>query len=122
VAERICEVTSSPVTLDSTRIEALLAMLGRMAGGEIRLRLPISDNRDVIDAISCSVNVIAAELIYSLQELQKSKEAAEEASLAKSSFLTNISHELRTPISAILGLSEMLAFAGPEPPRKNGAP
>ena len=40
--------------------------------------------------------------------LRRSKEAAEEASRAKSQFLANMSHELRTPLNAIIGYSEML--------------
>ncbi len=40
--------------------------------------------------------------------LAQAKEAAEDASRAKSSFLANMSHEIRTPLNAIIGLTHIV--------------
>lgn len=40
--------------------------------------------------------------------LRTAKDAADEASQAKSRFLANMSHEIRTPLGALLGFSELL--------------
>ena len=47
--------------------------------------------------------------------LQKAKEAAEQASRAKSSFLANMSHEIRTPLGAITGMAHLIRRAGLPP-------
>jgi len=44
------------------------------------------------------------ELEDSKIELKNAKEAAEAANLAKSSFLSRMTHDIRTPLNAIIGL------------------
>lgn len=50
----------------------------------------------------------AKELEESNLKLEKAKSIADEANAAKSKFLTNMSNELKTPINAIIGYSEIL--------------
>ena len=42
------------------------------------------------------------------EELAKAKEEAEAANKAKSKFLARVSHEIRTPINAVIGMNEMI--------------
>lgn len=48
-------------------------------------------------------------LIESEKNLRIAKEKAEEANLAKTTFIANISHEVRTPLNAIVGFSGLLS-------------
>lgn len=46
------------------------------------------------------------------QELKKAKEAAEDSDKAKTDFLLKLSHEIRTPVTGIVGFTEMLKEQG----------
>lgn len=48
-------------------------------------------------------------------EMQSAKSAAEKANLAKSDFLSGMSHELRSPLNAILGFAQLMDTATPPP-------
>jgi signal transduction histidine kinase len=54
------------------------------------------------------LEVKAKELEESNSKLEKAKATADDANSAKSKFLTNMSNELKTPINAIIGYSEIL--------------
>ena len=48
-------------------------------------------------------------------ELESAKSVAEKANLAKSDFLSSMSHELRSPLNAILGFAQLMESDSPPP-------
>ncbi len=48
-------------------------------------------------------------------ELENARSLAEEANLAKSDFLSSMSHELRSPLNAILGFAQLMESDSPQP-------
>ena len=55
------------------------------------------------------MKILFSEIENKLSILKKEKEAAESRSEMKTQFLTNVGHEIRTPLAAILGFTELLA-------------
>jgi hypothetical protein len=50
-----------------------------------------------------------------LNDLEKAKDEAVRANLAKSQFLANMSHEIRTPVGAVLGFTELMKSPESDP-------
>lgn len=48
------------------------------------------------------------------EEIKQARDDAERANLAKTRFLANISHEIRTPINTIMGMDEMILRENPK--------
>lgn len=51
-----------PIVFDRTRVQGLLKLLERMAAGDTSVVLPLSHNRDELDAIAHAINVLSDEL------------------------------------------------------------
>ena len=97
----------------SGRLAELLDVLERMAAGDTRLRLTISDRHDELDALAHGINVLVGELGWATARIVEAHEeravVAERANNSKNVFLRNVSHEIRTPITAMLGFAGLLA-------------
>ncbi len=89
--------TGEPVSLSFTNadgIELFALMRPRYEGGAVR------------EIIASCIEITA--LKDAERELRSAKERAEAADRAKSEFLAVMSHEIRSPLNAVLGFSELL--------------
>ncbi len=81
---------------------------GRLAATLDETRAANEALRESEQSLERKVAERTGELAKSHQELGVARDAALQASRAKSDFLANMSHELRTPLNAIIGYGEML--------------
>ena len=79
------------------------------APGKVTLAEYIKDNLRVVSISFVSVTlVIILIIVYLMLKARKAQIQAEKANAAKSDFLFNMSHDIRTPMNALLGYSELI--------------
>ncbi|NLY02392.1 MAG: response regulator [Rhodopirellula sp.] len=72
-----------------------------------RLKALVAGAEDQRESLEARVGELTAELAEANREAASARQAAETANRVRSDFLANISHEVRTPMNAILGMTEL---------------
>ena len=95
-------------TLPASRLSSQFCVYEN-APGKVTLAEYIKDNLRVVSIWFVSVVlVIVWIIVYLLIQARKAQIQAEKANAAKSDFLFNMSHDIRTPMNALLGYSELI--------------
>jgi len=116
------------ISLTIWLVSIILAILGFLLSNEIAKNIrnledvltKVAEDTNEDDETAVDINLHTAEgtaeayklLEKIIEQTKLDKEAAQEASEAKSMFLANMSHEIRTPLNGIVGFTELLKDTG----------
>ncbi|MDX1452018.1 MAG: response regulator [Oleiphilaceae bacterium] len=99
-------------------LRALQSLAERVRSGERSHRMNVKGDNEIavfarvfdgmLDELQTFNERLERQVEERTRELEESRAEADEASQAKSKFLAAMSHEVRTPMNAVLGMSEML--------------
>lgn len=74
-------------------------------------RVPLFDKKgNVIGLVGISIDITERKQME--EALIAAKETAEKASMAKTEFISNMSHDIRTPLNGVIGVAELLKKMG----------
>lgn len=95
-----------------------------IATGELKyftaIKAPLrDDDGNIIGIVGTSIEITEQKKL--LEEVKLAKENAEEANQAKTEFIANMSHDIRTPLSGIIGMSRFLEEKTNSPEEKQYA-
>lgn len=76
----------------------------------LKLRLMFDQLESQRNRLRDHQEILEQEVEWQTKELREAKDRAEAASSAKSTFITSVSHELKTPLNAIIGYSELALY------------
>ncbi len=83
-------------------------------------KVPVIDDKNEVMGLLCIYTDITARKQAELA-LKEAKEKAEMASVAKSEFIRNMSHDLRTPLTGIIGMADIINREPEEKITRSGA-
>jgi Na+/proline symporter/signal transduction histidine kinase len=92
------------------------AMVGQIVGGaavSVEDLMAVADETQQMLEYSSRLEAQSAELTRTARQLQEANEKLTQLSIQKDAFLSQISHELRTPMTSIRAFSEILMEGGP---------
>jgi len=103
-------ITNQEETLVSPSGKTLITLVSK---------LPIIDNNEVLGIVGYFTDI--TEIKQKEIELVKAKQQAEIANQAKSTFVANISHDIRTPLAGMIGMTKIILKASKDKQHQEAA-
>jgi signal transduction histidine kinase len=108
LAHWVSVALASGITRD---VERLRAGVQRIQEGRLDERVSVH-SRDEIEELSEAFNLMADELLTTIRQLRDANRELETLDQTKADLVANVSHELKTPLTALRGYLELMTDGG----------